>query len=193
MKVLLEIAGEDEVHKLFSFSCEKDFDIEHFLKEKAIEFEKTGKSRTYFIFDEEAEEFRILAYYTIALSVLNIPEEFSNRQIRNFDGLYSKARGKRILHFPAILIGQLGKNDQYKAEIKGEEIMQFCLSTVMDGQNKLSGRIVMLECRNIPYLFSLYEKFGFRKIEKKYEPDELFQFVRILREDEIINHSLSIA
>jgi hypothetical protein len=57
------------------FVCEKDKDIENFLKERAINFEKLGKSRTFFIFDEEAEEFRILAYFTIALQVLKVPEE----------------------------------------------------------------------------------------------------------------------
>jgi len=44
----------------------------------------------------------------------------------------------------------------------------------------------MLECKNVPYLIKFYGDFGFEKIEKDYEKDELLQLLRILKEDEII-------
>lgn len=34
------------------------------------------------IFDEDEEEFKVLAYFTQALQVLKIPESFSNRKIK---------------------------------------------------------------------------------------------------------------
>ncbi len=69
------MSGEADVLKHISiFVCHKNEDIEHFLQEKAIPFEKLGKSRTYFIYDEDAEEFCILAYFTLALQVFKIPE-----------------------------------------------------------------------------------------------------------------------
>ena len=47
------MASEDKIQEVIStFICSKDKDIENFLKEKAIEFEKVSKSRTYFIVDE---------------------------------------------------------------------------------------------------------------------------------------------
>ena len=76
------------------------------IKEKAILFEKSGKSRTFFIFDEDAEHLAILAYFTIALQVLKIPENYSNNQIKRFDGFNAKIGGKKILELPTILIGQ---------------------------------------------------------------------------------------
>ncbi len=158
-------------------------------------FEKLGKSRTFFIYEdteddengEKEEEFKILAYFTLGLQVLKVPEElFSGRKTKVLDGFSSKIRGNKITEFPTILIGQLGKNELYKDSILGPDVMHYCLATLLEGQARLGGRIVMLECKNIPYLISLYEDFGFQLIDKDYEEDELRQMIKILEEDEII-------
>lgn len=65
---------------LSSFCCEKDADIESFLRTRAVSFEKLSKSRTYLILDEDQldqGEFVILGYFTLALKVLIIPVEKS--------------------------------------------------------------------------------------------------------------------
>ena len=38
---------------LSSFSCKRDQDIEDFLKNKAVEFERLSKARTYLVCDEK--------------------------------------------------------------------------------------------------------------------------------------------
>lgn len=184
------MSDEAKAQELISFFvCQKDSDIENFLKERSILFEKLGKSRTFFIFDEDDDEFKILAYFTLALQVLRVPEELlSGRKTKFFDGFNAKLKGEKITEFPTILIGQLGKNDLYSESITGCEIMQYCLNTLLDGQARLGGRIIMLECHNIPYLIALYNHFGFSIIEKDYEEGELLQMVRILQEDEVIEH-----
>ncbi len=149
-------------------------------------FEKLGKSRTFFIYDEDDYNYKILAYFTLALQVLKVPSCLSNRKLKNLDGFNAKFNGEKITEFPAILIGQIGKNDLYENTITGINIMQYCLNTVLDGQARVGGRIVLLECKNIPYLTVFYRQFGFTKLEKDYEKDELLQFIKILREDEII-------
>ena len=181
------MSSEQKAQELISiFVCSRDSDIEDFLKERAITFEKLGKSRTFLLFDEDEEDVKVLAYFTLALQVLKIPETLSNRKIKNFDGFNAKINGERITEFPAILIGQVGKNDLYKDQISGYELMQYCLNTLLDGQMRLGGRIVMLECKNVPYLLGFYENFGFSKLEKDYQSDELIQLIKILQEDEII-------
>ena len=48
------MSNESKAQELISvFLCEKDTDIEYFLKNRAILFEKLGKSRTFFIYDED--------------------------------------------------------------------------------------------------------------------------------------------
>ena len=167
--------------------CEKDLDIENFLKERAIQFEHLGKSRTFFIYDEEDDDFKILAYFTLALQVLKVSEELlSGRKTRFLDGFSSKARGDKITEFPTILIGQLGKNDLYEDSITGFDVMQYCFAKLLEGQALLGGRIIMLECKDIPYLIELYEAFGFKKLEKDYEEGELLQMIKVLEEEELI-------
>ncbi len=188
---MIEISDEHRAQELISiFVCKNDNDIENFLKDKAILFEKIGKSRTFLIYNEEEDTFTVLAYFSLALQILKIPEGLSNRQIKNLDGYNAKIKGERITELPAILVGQLGKNDLYKEAISGYEIMQYCLSTLLLGQERLGGRIIMLECKNVPYLIDFYGKFGFCKIEKDYDEDELIQFVRVLQENEIVRDTL---
>lgn len=128
----------------------------------------------------------MLAYFTLALQVLKVPESLSNRKIKNFDGFNAKINDEKITEFPAILIGQVGKNDLYKEKITGFNLMQYCLNTLLDGQMRLGGRIIMLECKDVPYLIKFYEMFGFIKLEKDYQEDELIQLIKILQEDELI-------
>lgn len=182
------MSDEIKAQELISiFVCEKDADIENFLKSRAIQFEKLGKSRTFFIYDEDQDELQILAYFTLAIQVLKIPEGMlSGNKVKKLDGLSANMRGNRITEFPSILIGQLGKNEMYPGVISGSEVLEYCLATILEGQARLGGRIIMLECKDIPYLISLYEKFGFNVLEREYEEGELLQMIKILEEDEII-------
>lgn len=167
--------------------CERDPDIADFLITKAIKFEKLGKSRTFTICNESEGRLQIVAYFTLAIQVFNIPEGYSGNKIKHLNGFGSKINGRFITEVPAILIGQIGKNDLHKDKIDGKQLMQFCMSTVLAGQATLGGRVVFLECKNIEYLVNtFYPTFGFKKLEKIYKPDEYIQFIRILEEDELI-------
>ena len=115
----------------------------------------------------------MLAYFTLALQVLKVPESLSNRKIKDFDGFNAKIKGEKITEFPTILIGQVGKSDIHKGKITGFELMQYCLNTLLDGQVCLGGSIVTLECKNTPDLVDFYTQFGFIKIERDYKKEEL--------------------
>lgn len=187
------MSDEHKAQELISiFLCRKDNDIENFLKEKAITFEKLGKSRTFLVFDEDAEEPRILGYYTLALQVLKIPEEFSNRKIKVLDGFNAKINGEKVTELPTILIGQFAKNELYiDSGFSGDELMQYCLNTLLDGQQRLGGRIIMLECKDIPYLIKFYGNYGFTRLDRDYNEDEFIQLIRILKEEDYIESNSS--
>lgn len=74
----------------------------------------------------------------------------------------------------------------YAGVISGSKVLEYCLATILEGQVRLGGRIVMLECKDIPYLISLYERFGFNVLERDYQEGALLQMIKILEEDEII-------
>ena len=183
------MSDESKAQELISiFECSKDSDIENFLKNRAILFEKLGKSRTFLIFDENEEEFKVLGYFTLALQILKIPEALSNRKIKEFDGFNAKINGERITEFPAILIGQVGKNDLYRKQFAGSVLMQYCINTLLEGQARLGGRIILLECKDVPYLIEFYKQFGFAKLDKEYQAGELMQLIKILQEDELVEN-----
>lgn len=113
---------------------------------------------------------------------------FSGNKIKKLDGFSANKGGQKITEFPALLIGQLAKNEKHQADITGDELMTYCLSTILDGQEILSGRIIMLECKPIPALIALYERFGFGLIEEdEPTPNGLVQMIRILQEKDLVS------
>lgn len=159
---IVEEYGEDFLSNITStFVCKRNSDIEKFLKERALEFEKLDKSRTYITFDGENN---IVAYFSIALSVFEIPIEFSNRKIKNFDGFSAKNKNKILTTLPAILIGQFGKNDEFKSSLSGEDLMKFCMDIILEARGLIGGRIVILECQDNSKLIDRYKGFGFERV-----------------------------
>lgn len=115
----------------------------------------------------------------------------SNKTIDIFKkNLSSKLRG-RIKKFAeyndalkkytlsAILIAQLGKNytNEYDKLITGDELLKMACDRVNEIQIMLSGKVVYLECENVPRLQSFYTENGFSYFgERCLDPDESSQF-----------------
>ena len=184
MQKLIKLSDEKILSDILSsFKCSIDKDIENFLVKKSVSFENRGKSRTFLFLDKE-NNFSVVAYFSIALHSFDL-FNLSNTKIKKLDGFNHKNKNKKIKHLPSILIGQLGKNDNYK-NFKGSIIMDKCLEYILIGQKYLSGRFIILECKNIKYLLDFYEKFGFFIIDKNYNKDELVQFFRVFKKEELI-------
>ncbi|NLI93740.1 MAG: hypothetical protein GX434_16580 [Peptococcaceae bacterium] len=179
------MTSEETVTEVIStFYCSKDHDIESFLKKenKAILYERKAKSRTYFIFDENGLEngnFILLAYFSIAMQTLKIPNGTAASQIRKLDGLYAKKGSEAITEIPAFLIGQLAKNDEYADKITGDELLEYALSVISKAQGIVGGRVVFIECQDQPQLKDFYARNGFKYFRK--DPnDGLVQMIRLL-------------
>ena len=102
------------------------------------------------------------------------------------------AINKYIVSAP--LIGQLGKNytNDYNALITGDELLNIACDTVKEAQRLIGGRLVYLECENIPSLINFYQRNGFfnfgrRKLDREendtLKGDYLLQFFKSLRDD----------
>jgi len=78
-------------------------------------------------------------------------------------GVYDKISGIHTISAP--LIGQLGRNFATdigtQKLITGDELLKIACDKVWEAQRLFSGRIVYLECENIPVLTSFYESNGF--------------------------------
>ena len=160
---------------LSSFSCERDEDIENFLHSKAVEFEKLSKARTYLICDEEQiskEEFyldqlKIYGYVAIALKILSVPEEWSNRKRKALDGLSAKIHGEPIKDFSCYLIGQLSRNSKVSHDsISGKDLLQMAYDVIAAAVDAVGGRYMMIECREEKKLVDFYLANGFEDIQR---------------------------
>ncbi len=158
-----------------NFICSKDPDVEFFLKNKSLPYEKTSKSRTYLIVDEELlsnREVCILAYFTLALKTLFISPKVSKSKIKRLDGLFNKAS-----NVTAYLIGQIGKNDLYKYAIKGDELIKYAVEIIEQVHGYIGGRFILVECLDHPKLIQFYNNNGFAPLQKE---DKYIQLVKFL-------------
>jgi len=151
------------------FYCERNKDIENFIKNgsrgydsTAVMLEEKGITRTYFLIDEETfqETNEILAYFSITLKELKFTADVSRSQIKKIDGISGK-RDSVIVY----LIAQLAKNDKYRREIKGEEIINRAINIIERSQKLVGGRIIMVECENKDSLLKFYEEHGFKNLQ----------------------------
>ena len=90
--VLGRYPKEDVKRFLGTFRCSKDTDLEEFLHDKAIMFEDKGRSRTCLLLNDEGDN-RILAYFTLALTEITVPEE--NSLSNSTSGGWTSAAGRR--------------------------------------------------------------------------------------------------
>ena len=173
---------------LSSFSCVYDEDIQNFLHNRAIEFEKLSKSRTYLIVSEEQfenpeiafDEFTIYGYISLAVKVFTVPEETSNRQRQQLDGFSAKEHGKQISNFPCYLIGQLARNSNVpKNSISGADLLNFAYDIIAISVDAVGGRNILVECRNNKKLIQFYLDNGFDKISQV--PDESHTMIQMIR------------
>ena len=135
---------------LLSFSCSRDIDIESFSQKRAILFDEVAKSRTYLFIDDHSllhGKIEIVAFFSMALQVLNLPAEMTNRQRKSLDGFSGKIHGEKISSLPVMLIGQLAKNDKHKNRINGNEILKRALLVAQKANETIGGRIVLVDVK----------------------------------------------
>ena len=156
------------------FSC-KDKEVEDFLKNKALDFDVRHKSRTYLVFNSEQsdkDEPIIYGYFTLTMKTLELGETLSKSTVKRIDGF-----SKSVLATEAILLGQLGKNQEYQNDIDGQLILHYAIATVYSIHKLAGGRIVFLECDEHPKLIDFYSRNGFEPLQKC---GEYLQMIRYL-------------
>ena len=151
-----------KVKKLLeTFSCTMNTDLQVFLQDKAITFEKNLRSRTYLYIDNTTQE--VAAYFTIAISTL-YTDRISPKIIELLDGYKDD-----IVSIPCFLIGQLGKSDKFEPRKIGEYILNDAIEIMDQSQKSLGGRFILLDAINKEQVIKFYESNAFFPIEK--DPD----------------------
>ncbi|MEK5069622.1 hypothetical protein [Sporosarcina sp. FSL K6-1508] len=160
-----------EVHSyLSSFNCEINHDVEIFLREKAIDSEKRGFTRTTLVIDEKQNN-DIAGYFTLTVKNFDFTDvSGTNRKKLTGD--------KRATTFVTILIAQLGRSDLYKGKVSGSEILEFALERC-SMVNELSAiKIACVEYKENDKLIEFYKNNDFRQIQKN-ESGYIISYVRL--------------
>lgn len=160
--------GEEQVRALLSsFVCSRNLDIQDFVQNKALDFEKKGIATTYVVIsvDESSGVLTFQAIFTPCLKSVDVycssPSKTTSKAVQRFGELDHETG---ICSIPAILIAQFGKNNLSlkKNEIAGDHLMSLALSKASNVHSMVGGRFVYLECEEHPELISFYKDAGFR-------------------------------
>lgn len=180
--------GEDRLIQVISgFSCPKNPDVEHFLKNSSIEFAKKNQSVTYLVFSKENGS--LLGYFTIALKPLTIRGETVSKTMKRKLLRISELDEKSDTYtMSAYLIAQLGKNyaNNIKKEITGAELLEMAWNIIEKMQYMGGGLVVFLEANNDERLLSFYKANRFVQFDTKLTTSnienqhELIQLLRLL-------------
>lgn len=159
---------EDTLLKLLrTFRCSRNQDIETFLHKTALEFELRERSRTYLWLYPEADQLTVAGYFTLALDVVELPDNTSKSLKKKLSKGYILAKP----FLPAYLIGQLGRNDLTPKEVlPGRLILSKALSIVEKANSLVGNKLVIIDVvdgdtERASRLVAWYKNFGFRKLD----------------------------
>lgn len=177
---------EQELEKILQgYSCPKNPDVEHFLRNNAIDFAKRNQSVTYLVFSTVDGTF--LGYFTIAIKAITIKiEQISNTVSKKLARISDFDEETRSYTIPAFLVAQLGKNYTENADklIEGSELLNMAWSVIKEIQYAAGGIIVFLETENHNELLNFYSvKNNFKRFDTRESNStgkELIQLLKLL-------------
>jgi hypothetical protein len=180
--------GEDTLRQLLSeFSCERNQDVEGFLKRQAIDFTNKNQSVTYLVF--ATDDAQLLGYFALTIKPITVSgEPFSNTVRKKLSRVSTLNEEEHTYSLAAYLIAQLGKNyaDGANERITGAELLGLAVNQIELLQYQAGGMVIFLEANNEDKLLSFYgsnrfQPFDRRNAERKdKEPHELIQLLRLL-------------
>jgi predicted GNAT family N-acyltransferase len=153
---------------LKSFKCSINKDIEEFIYNKAITFEKNLRAKTYLLIDTKMKI--IAGYFSIAIAVL-YAEDIDKNIILEIGNL------KTPKDIPCLLIGQIAKSDEFKNVKLGNYLMDLAVEKLEEVNKIIGGRVILLDAINNKNVIKFYEKSGFFVIEN----DNKKESIKMLR------------
>lgn len=178
---LLKVNNESEIKTyLNSFVCNKNTEIESYLKNNSLEFNKKHQAMTYLLFDKNKE---VIAYFTLSVKPISIrSEQLSKNELKKLLRITEIDINDNSLNPAAYLIAQLGKKDN--SVINLDTIFRFVNYYINDAQDICGGVVEFLESENSDKLIALYQTKGFKifniRKSKSGEERKLVQMYRLI-------------
>ena len=158
------------------FDCGHE-DLNDFFLTDCIPYSNDLIGKSYcFTLDESPET--IVCAFTISNDSIKVAD-LPNARKKKINELV--AREKQFRSYPAVLIGRLGVNQEFKGMGIGPELMNFIKAWFIDGQNKTGCRFIVVDSYNELGPLNFYAKCDFKALfstenqEKEYlnmSPDD---------------------
>lgn len=174
----LKTFGEPDTRlALNDYESYKKSDTQAFLRNRAIEMEKSDISRTFLAITEEG--YRIMGYFTIGIKCIRIPEqnELSGKKTKaiNIDPKTGTAQ--------SYLLGQLSRSKEAPKGL-GKWLISESISHIMTANNEVGCRMLRLDCHD--ELVEYYRTNGFSVINRSCGTNNLNQMMVLLRAPPIL-------
>lgn len=146
-----------EINTLKNFICD-DIDLDDFFANDAFLYGQQLLGKTYYC-QVNDDSNKIIAAFTVAND--SIKASLISSKTRNL--LQRKIPNtKRTRSYPAILIGRLGVNKEYKGKNIGSQVLDYIKMWFSHPDNKSGCRFIVVDAYNHSKVISFYEKNGFK-------------------------------
>jgi predicted GNAT family N-acyltransferase len=121
----------NENHNLSEFDCSKDDEmgLNEFIHAEALQFQKENMGLTYLFFYDNI----IVGFATLAMSQIEIKETKIKLPFKT-----------KIQDFPALMIGRLATDNNYRGRHVGENICLWCLSKVKQLSAQVGCKLIII-------------------------------------------------
>ena len=154
---LLANKSTNQIKKLLkTFVCTKNTDVQDFLHNKAITFERNLRSCTY-LYTSNADK-SVAGYFSLGITY-TLTNKLDKAVVKFLDGYTDET-----IAIPCYLIGQLGKSDTCKEKI-GKFLLDDALSIIDKSQDSLKGRFVLIDSVNDERVINFYKENSFIALE----------------------------
>lgn len=187
-KCTLRVYDEDILEKCNPFDC-GNADLNEFFAKDVLNYtsELLGKS---YCFTLDEDEHQIIAAFTISndsiktYTLPNARKKKVNTEI---------PRQKQMRSYPAVLIGRLGVNKDFRRiegdeKTVGDQLMDFIKSWFIDKTNKTGCRFVVVDSYNEIAPLRYYKRNGFIELFSSEEQEK--EFTNFPQEDELTTRLL---
>lgn len=190
--LMAETIGEEKTRALLAtYSCHLNTDVERFLLQSALVFDRQGLAKTQLVFASYQGREVLAGYFAIANKTLFVRKtaRLSKTLCKRLSKFAVPLDGVNGFMISAPLIAQLGKNfaNGYNSLISGDELLKLACDSVRQVQSLLGGKVAYLECENKPCLLDFYQRNGFVPFDERtldaegrqiHQADRLVQMLR---------------
>lgn len=183
----------EEFKTLPNYRSGDTHDVEKFLVNNSIQYQKMGLATTHLIYSSYKEKNVLVGYFAIANKPLVLNSRTYNGLSKSQQKKFSKI-GYRLkaedgkqrnsdLIIPSFLIGQLGKNYSEEALktkiINGFNILALAEDTIKQAISVVNGKYIWLECKPSEKLINFYLNSGYTQIaDYKDQHNNLCVFIK---------------